>query len=112
MSCSLMFGCLGRWLSTCISAAMDSVMASSCDLSIILTAYSIPVSRQIHFLTVLDRPLMETEREGSLNAQYNNLQLIKDSLSKKDTFLCTECYIADIYSEGGQPYLTKWNFFL
>ena len=58
---SLMFGCFGRKFRTCISAAMDSVMASSWDLSMILTAYSTPFSREMHFLTVLDRPLYKVD---------------------------------------------------
>ena len=37
-------------------------MASSWDLSMILTAYSWPVSLETHFLTVLERPLEEEGR--------------------------------------------------
>ena len=36
---------------------MDSVIESSCDLSMIFTANSCPVSLETHFLTVLERPL-------------------------------------------------------
>ena len=64
----LIFGCLGRRFRIWTSAAMDSVIASSCDLSIILTAYSTPVSLAIHLLTVLESPL---NIEGD-NANNNN----------------------------------------
>ena len=40
-----------------ISAEMDSVIASSCDLSMIFTAYSNPVSLETHLRTVLESPL-------------------------------------------------------
>ena len=52
-----MYLCLGRELRTCISAAIDSVIASSWDLSMILTANSCPVSLATHRRTVLERPL-------------------------------------------------------
>ena len=59
---SLMCLCCGREPSTLFSIMIDSVMASSWDLSMILTAYSWPVSREMHFLTVLERPLEEEGR--------------------------------------------------